>query len=428
MIGFKELVQNFKDGLPELKDIGKEGLGILGDCAKVAGEFALEGAKAAGNFAADGAKYALGSGGLKLTESNERTMHEYTDWTLDDVQSDRDYLSMFKCAMDEVTEKRKYDDYVCGCIGGMLYDASVIRVVSDRIILWRLSFRGIRVAVGSEVHEVSRTVMILIQTPNVRQLAWNGGPLQLGYEVSYCGQRCPAKQKQLVKEIRLESFLGVVFRHDCCEFSIPDHAAALYEDNVVELKDVEAVDVKANKLLGFTDYQAIVASSMLVPGWKGKIVGMICMVSVASIGDAEEFMKKVRAIFNHKYVSAWTKEDKSGFFELGARFLHAMSVNGGKVYLTQTKDGVVKLMVISDAYGEYRRDVEDAYKDTAEYKQKLAMEQAKAAEKERVENERKADAERREQKRRDDLAEAQRKREGESAAREAEFSAALDAI
>lgn len=59
MIGFKELVQNFKDGLPELKDIGKEGLGILGDCAKLAGSAAIKGtvatAKFAGNVVLDAA-------------------------------------------------------------------------------------------------------------------------------------------------------------------------------------------------------------------------------------------------------------------------------------------------------------------------------------------------------------------------------------
>ena len=85
MIGFKDFVQNFKDGLPELKDIGKEGLGILGEGAKIVGGVALKGAaataKVAGSIAADGAKYAMGSGGLKLTESNANTLHGYTDWT-----------------------------------------------------------------------------------------------------------------------------------------------------------------------------------------------------------------------------------------------------------------------------------------------------------------------------------------------------------
>lgn len=58
MIGLGELISNFKDSLPELKQIGKEGIGILGDCAKLTGVAAAEGAKAVGKLAVEGAKMA----------------------------------------------------------------------------------------------------------------------------------------------------------------------------------------------------------------------------------------------------------------------------------------------------------------------------------------------------------------------------------
>lgn len=429
MIGFKELVQNLKDGMPELKDIGKEGLGILGGCAKVAGEFALEGAKATGRFAAECGKNALGSNGLKLTESNGGTVHKYTDWTMDDVRSDRDYRSMFKRAMEEVSEKRKYDDYVTACTDDKFYGASVFRFANDKMVLWRLRFKGIRICVGTEVREESRDVLLFIQTANARQLAWNGDALQKDYEVSYSGQRGETQYCATVND-RFESFLGIVFCRDCNEFALVNQTPRPYDDESVQLNDVEAVNAKANKFLEFTDYQAIIASSALTPEWKRKTLGVVCSVSSSAVGDVYEFKKKVRAVLQHKYHGTWSKEFKScGILGLGTEFLHyAMSVGDGKIYLGQGKDDVIRLKAVAGDYGKYREAVESAYKETEEYKQKLAVEQAKEAEKERVENERKAERERREQARKDALVAMAKKREEEEAAKKAELSDALDAL
>lgn len=429
MIGFKELVQNFKDGLPELKDIGKEGLGILGDCAKVAGEFALEGAKAAGNFAADGAKYALGSGGLKLTESNERTVHEYTDWTLDDVLADWDYRSMFKDAMMEIAGKRTYDEYVTACIDRDVYSASVLAVLGNRV-LWLLHFKGIKVNAGTEFIEVSRNVRLLINTPNARQLSWDGQALEKGYTVEHSGHRGSGRRSEK-KDVVLNSFLGVAFGRDYHEFATANQVVSPYPDLVV--KDVEAVGVKSNVFLNFTGYRAIIASSPLVPEWKNKIIGVVCTIDPSTVGDIPEFFKKVRAILKHKYHGSWVEKNTScGLLGLGTKYLYdSMCVTGGKIYLTP-KDGVHELKAVSAEYGRYRSAVDAAYRETAEYKQKVAEEQAKAAEKERIENERRAEKERREKARQDAIAlkEKQRAEEiaAERAAQKAELSNALDAL
>ena len=76
MIGIKELVQNFKDGLPELKDIGKEGLGILGEGAKLVGSATCKGVAAGAKMAWDAATEVIADQGgpdyhYHLTLSNE---------------------------------------------------------------------------------------------------------------------------------------------------------------------------------------------------------------------------------------------------------------------------------------------------------------------------------------------------------------------
>ena len=440
MIGFKDLVQNFKDGLPELKDIGKEGLGILGEGAKIVGGVALKGAaltaKAAGSIAAEGVKCALGSDGLKLTESNANTLHGYTDWTLDDVKSDCDYMAMFKRAMEELVEKRKYDDYVwridhfCNCVP---YSARVDKIVkdpekADKTVLWCLNFRGVTVNDEKGLRKEDRDVKLVISTPNARQLAWNGSALEEGYEILRYGTRDDGSQQHSERGCAFGSFLGVAFLRDYHEFVDGEQEAVGCVNDVASLKDVETVNVKANTFLKFTAYRAIVASSELVPEWKGKVMGMVCGVPLADVDDANEFIKKVCAILKHKYCGDWVRKDVSGFFERGKRFLYTLSINGGIVYLVQTKEGSLELIAVAGAYDKYRTAVDAAYKDTAEYKQELAAEQEREAELERKENERKAEIAKREKAKKEAEALKERKRQEELAARRTELSNALDAL
>lgn len=375
-----EFLSSLKSAANVAKSVGGTGSDLAGSATKFVGRLAVE-----------CAKYAMGSAGLKLTESDANTTHRYCAWTLDDLRTDRDYMEQFKAAMCEIIRKReKYDDYI-GAIArwaeGKPRCARLLKSMGDdegvKVTFWRLFFDGIEVLRETDVATETRSLNLALYTPNAKQLAWDGAKLEEGYEVKMGRERGHNVVKP--KPPPVDSFLGIRFLTDY----------TTYVDAEKSLIDCELgigiVDTaQANKLLDFDIYHLIVACSELSPEMKDKIIGIVCTVGCGKLDDVEEFMKKVRAIFEHKYQMMWQSVDKRKFFDFGPKMLYTMNVPGEisgqrhnvciSMARNEGKDVVELKVVVEDIYNSVHR-IE--YQNTSEYKDKKKRETEEAEGKER---------------------------------------------
>lgn len=440
-------MEALKVGGSVLKAAGDLGVEVIKEAGKASGKLVAEGTK--------GARYAIGDA-LGLTQSNADTQHHYLAWTLDDLQADKDYINQFSAAIDEIFRIRVSNGYVDRYFVSVVGLGSERKACSKACLLdvdvgdegvkkttWRLYFGKVIDRRGyDETSERLHSVVLVLHTPNAKQLTWNGGRLQKGYSIVQGKERGTRLENQNISPI--DSFLGIKFLADFKVYTNSGDPSVKYD---LGLDTVETG--KANKFLDFDSYRLIVVTSSS-NHLSGRIVGVVCAMNTAKINNVyysdqrmkvHQFMKKIRAILEHKYRSTWTRSSET-LLDSDPRMHYMMDVGcliDGDHHMVRIDLGLsensdfVELKVI--VYDVYQSVYNEAYSMTSEYRDKVAKEereaemarkQAEAEERKRKEAEEKAAAE---AKARIEAAEkAKRARKEAIAAKKAELNNALDAL
>lgn len=287
MIGFKELVQNFKDGLPELKDIGKEGLGILGDCAKAAGASALKGMKTVGGELSD----VLAEAAMPII-STSNTPHLYESAITGEVRTDRQYIQIFSEALYRIARTRTSDTYIQNIVNRTSGEArrAVMFGNSDgHSAVWRVYF-------GGDEEELS--VKFILRTPNAIQKDRNGNVLRSRcYWTAINGYEQEEVRKEVLRRRpTISTFLGVSFFESIEKYVCkPGRSKDLGNGLII-------LEAKMNQLLAFNEYYVIRAFN------DDKSIGVMCLAS--NVDSADEFISRVRSALEEKYQRTCVYDDE----------------------------------------------------------------------------------------------------------------------
>lgn len=327
---------------------------------------------------------AIGEGiaeGLRGPNSDERTWHTFTSNVTGELNTDKQYMEVFKAALASIHEKRPEDTFMAFCFAGGIECAKQIdgsnsgEEVGHNV--------GWRIYCGRP-WETKMSFPLRLLTPNALQMGTDGTALKKGDEHKVLSETL-LSLRQLPK---LSSFLGVTFGDDLKNYlnnesdKVSDEGGHLY------------IDAKMNHFMEFTKYRVI------VPYNSAEVIGVLCATKVSNV---EDYVSKIISVLEEKYKRKFGKLDEPLLYGGGIVFYndeakkedqrHRIELGideGGTVVLTAFD--FVAMKRAKDAYEkEMARKRE---REEAEAARKKAEMERRKAQKETEEARKKAEMER----------------------------------